>query len=52
MNDEKMIGDIRVRPQPDGTTLYDVPVPKPNVIQDLIIVVNRGKGEEEHKEQG
>ena len=52
MNDEKVIGDIRVRPQPDGTTLYDIPVPKPEVSQELTIIVNCGKGEEVHKERG
>lgn len=52
MNDEKVIGDINVRPQPDGTTLYDIPVPKPEVLQELTIIVNRGKGEEVRKEQG
>lgn len=49
MNDEpKMI----VRPQADGTTLYDIPVPKPNIGQEVMIVVNRGKGDETHTEQG
>lgn len=43
---------IIVRPQEDGTTLYDVPVPKPNVLQDLTIIVDRGKGKEIHNEQG
>lgn len=52
MNDEKIIGDIRVRPQEDGTTLYDIPIPKPEIGQTIKIVVNRGKGNEEHTEQG
>ena len=52
MSNEKEIGEIIVRPQPDGTTLYDIPMPKPDVLQELTIVVNRGKGDEVHKEQG
>jgi len=52
MNDEKVIDGVIIRPQPDGTTLYDIPVPKPEVLQDLVIVVQRGKGEEVHIEQG
>lgn len=52
MNDEKMIGDIRVRPQPDGKVLYDIPIPKPEIMQEVKIVINRGKGEEVHVEKG
>jgi len=51
MNEQK-IPDIIIRKQPDGTTEYDIPVPLPNVQQEMIIIVNRGKGEEVHKEQG
>jgi len=39
------------RPQADGTTLYDIPVPKPIILQDVTIIVNRGHGDEVHKEQ-
>lgn len=49
MVDEK-IPDIRVRPQPDGTTLYDIPIPKPDVKQTVTLIVNRGKGDEVHTE--
>lgn len=52
MSDAKVIDDIIVRPQPDGKVLYDIPVPKPEVMQEVKIVINRGKGEEVHTEKG
>jgi hypothetical protein len=50
MSDQKL-PNIRVRPQDDGTTLYDVPVPLPEVRQEVKILVNRGKGDELNIEQ-
>ena len=51
MDKEKEL-DVIVRPQEDGTVLYDIPIPKPDVAQQLTIVVNRGKGDEVHTEKG
>jgi len=44
--------DIIVRPQEDGTTLYDVPVENPKVGIEMKLEVNRGKGIESHIEKG
>ncbi len=51
MTEETKIPDVIVRPQADGTTLIDVPIPKPDVRQEVTLIVNRGKGEEVHTEQ-
>lgn len=43
---------VIVRPQKDGSTEYDIPIKKPNVLQEIKIVVDRGKGKEQHTEKG
>ena len=43
---------VVVRPQADGTTEYDIRLPEPDMTQRVQLVVNRGKGEEVHTEEG
>lgn len=49
--DNKTLPPIEVIKNPDGTTDYKIPVPKPEVGQTVTFIVNRGKGEEVHTEQ-
>jgi hypothetical protein len=51
MGNTHNVPDIVVR-QEDGKTFYDIPVPKPEVLQEITIIVNRGKGDEIIKEEG